>query len=123
MIEYLDALETRTPHSREQALMQRLPSLIAQAKTAAGWATILKDVSANDINSRQALAQLPVTRKSDLKTLQQQQLPFGGLTTTAPRGLARIFMSPDRFLTLKEHRRTGGALRDLCMRRACAAVI
>jgi hypothetical protein len=25
MIEYLDALETRTPHSREQALMQRLP--------------------------------------------------------------------------------------------------
>ncbi|MBC3928698.1 phenylacetate--CoA ligase family protein [Undibacterium sp. CY21W] len=94
MIEYLDALETRTPHSREQALMQRLPLLIAQAKTAAGWATILKDVSANDINSRQALAQLPVTRKSDLKTLQQQQLPFGGLTTTAPRALARIFMSP-----------------------------
>lgn len=44
-----------------------------------------EDVSANDINTRQALAQLPVTRKSDLKTLQQQQLPFGGLTTTAPR--------------------------------------
>lgn len=94
MIEYLDALETRTPHNREQALMQRLPLLIAQAKTAAGWATILNDVVANDINTRQALAQLPVTRKSELKTLQQQQLPFGGLTTTAPRALARIFMSP-----------------------------
>jgi len=94
MMEYLDALETRTPHSREQALMQRLPALIALAQTAAGWATILQDVAANDISSRQALAQLPVTRKSDLKTLQQQQLPFGGLTTTAPRALGRIFMSP-----------------------------
>lgn len=94
MMEYLDALETRTPQSREQALMQRLPALIAQAQTAAGWATILKNVAANDISSRQALAQLPVTRKSDLKTLQQQQLPFGGLTTTAPRALGRIFMSP-----------------------------
>lgn len=94
MMEYLDALETRNPQSREQALMQRLPALIAQAQNAAGWATILKNVAANDISSRQALAQLPVTRKSDLKTLQQQQLPFGGLTTTAPRALGRIFMSP-----------------------------
>lgn len=36
MIEYLDALETRTPYNREQALMQRLPLLIAQADTQDG---------------------------------------------------------------------------------------
>ncbi|MET3118817.1 phenylacetate-CoA ligase [Undibacterium sp. GrIS 1.8] len=91
---YLDALETRHPPSREQALLTRLPQLIAHAQTAPGWAHILQGVQASEIKSRQALAQLPVTRKSDLKTIQKTALPFGGLTTTAPRQLSRIFMSP-----------------------------
>ena len=94
MSEYLDALETRNPQSREQALMTRLPQLIAQAQTASGWATILHGVSAADIKNRDALAQLPVTRKSDLKNLQQQSLPFGGLNTTPNNQLGRIYMSP-----------------------------
>lgn len=94
MSEYLDALETRNPQSREQALLTRLPQLIAQAQTASGWATILHGVTAADIRSREALAQLPVTRKSDLKELQKQQLPFGGLNTTPSHQLKRIYMSP-----------------------------
>ncbi|MFZ6749339.1 phenylacetate--CoA ligase family protein [Undibacterium sp. Ren11W] len=94
MSEYLDALETRNPHSREQALMTRLPQLITQAQSAAGWASILQGVNAADIRSRSALAQLPVTRKSDLQALQRQQRPFGGLNSTAPQQLKRIFMSP-----------------------------
>ncbi|MDO9192435.1 MAG: phenylacetate--CoA ligase family protein, partial [Undibacterium sp.] len=94
MSEYLDALETRNPQSREQALMTRLPQLIAQAQTASGWASILHGVTAADIRSRVALAQLPVTRKSDLKNLQKQCLPFGGLNTTPSNQLQRIFMSP-----------------------------
>lgn len=94
MSEYLDALETRNPQSRELALMTRLPQLIAQAQTASGWAMILQGTTAADIKSRQALAQLPVTRKSDLKDLQKQCLPFGGLNTTANNQLQRIFMSP-----------------------------
>ncbi|MES2049821.1 MAG: AMP-binding protein [Pseudomonadota bacterium] len=94
MSEYLDALETRNPQSREQALMTRLPQLIAQAQTANGWATILQGTSAADIKSRHALAQLPVTRKSDLKNLQKQCLPFGGLNSTPGNQLQRIFMSP-----------------------------
>ena len=94
MSEYLDALETRNPQSREQALLTRLPQLISQAQTASGWATILHGVTAADIRSREALAQLPVTRKSDLKELQKQQLPFGGLNTTPSHQLQRIYMSP-----------------------------
>jgi phenylacetate-CoA ligase len=94
MSEYLDALETRNPHSREQALMTRLPQLVAQAQGAAGWASILQGVNAAEIRSRSALAQLPVTRKSDLHALQRQQRPFGGLNSTAPQQLKRIFMSP-----------------------------
>lgn len=94
MSEYLDALETRNPQSRELALMTRLPQLIAQAQTASGWAMILQGTTAADIKSRHALAQLPVTRKSDLKNLQKQCLPFGGLNTTPGNQLQRIFMSP-----------------------------
>jgi phenylacetate-CoA ligase len=94
MSNYFDELETRSPQDRERDLMARLPQLIAHAQTAPGWARILQGVTAGDITSRAALAQLPVTRKSDLKALQEADAPFGGLTTTAPRKLARIAMSP-----------------------------
>jgi phenylacetate-CoA ligase len=94
MSNYFDELETRSPQERERDLMARLPQLVAHAQTAPGWARILEGVNAGAIDSRGALAQLPVTRKSDLKALQQADAPFGGLTTTAPRRLARIAMSP-----------------------------
>src|SRR5690606_15096130 len=47
-----------------------------------------------EIGARTALARLPITRKADLKTLQQDHPPFGGLTSGPVAGLARIFMSP-----------------------------
>lgn len=94
MSDYLDALETRNPQSREQALMNKLPQLIAHAQTAEGWGRILQGVDAHDIKSRSALAQLPVTRKSDLKDLQKALPPFGGLNTTPARQMGHIFMSP-----------------------------
>lgn len=89
-----DALESRDPSAREKDLLSALPALIARAKQASGWATILKDVNPQDIHSRTALAQLPVTRKSELKDLQKAALPFGGLTVTPVDKLSRIFMSP-----------------------------
>jgi phenylacetate-CoA ligase len=94
MSNYFDELETRSPEDRERDLMARLPQLVAHAQTAPGWGRILHGVTAGDIASRAALTQLPVTRKSDLKALQEADAPFGGLTTTAPRKLARIAMSP-----------------------------
>ena len=94
MTDFHDALESRDPHGREKELLAALPALIQRAQATAAWSTILSGVTANDINSREALAQLPVTRKSELKTLQSASLPFGGLATTATRDLSRIFMSP-----------------------------
>ncbi|WP_420475638.1 phenylacetate--CoA ligase family protein [Noviherbaspirillum sp. ST9] len=94
MNDYLDSLETRDPAQRERDLMARLPQLVSRAQTAPGWARILKGVNAADVSSRAALAQLPVTRKSDLKDLQQEDAPFGGLTTTPARQLRHLFMSP-----------------------------
>ena len=94
MSDTLDSLETRAPQVRESELMDGLPQLIARAQAAPGWARILAGVNAQDITSRAALAQLPVTRKSDLKQLQQGELPFGGLNTTSKNALARVFVSP-----------------------------
>lgn len=94
MTDFFDSLETRDPQQRERELMASLPALVARAQTAPGWARILQGVKASDINSRAALAQLPVTRKSDLKDLQQGDAPFGGLTTTPARKLRHLFMSP-----------------------------
>lgn len=94
MADTLDSLESRDPQLREQTLMAQLPHLIGRAQGAAGWARILHGVNPAAIDSRSALAQLPVTRKSDLKDLQHTNFPFGGLTTTPLRDLRRVFMSP-----------------------------
>ncbi|RJG15883.1 phenylacetate--CoA ligase family protein [Massilia cavernae] len=92
--ETLDALETRDPAERERDLMARLPKLVALAKSAPGWARILDGVDAAAVNSRAALAALPVTRKADLKALQKDAMPFGGLNTAPVSELARVFISP-----------------------------
>jgi phenylacetate-CoA ligase len=94
MTDFLDALETRAPETRERDLLRALPGLIARAQTAPGWARILRDVDAALVKSRSALARLPVTRKADLHGLQQAAPPFGGLTTTPVGGLRRLCMSP-----------------------------
>ena len=94
MADLFDALEARDPAVREHDLLTALPALVRQAQAAPGWAGILRGVAAGDLTSRGALAQLPVTRKSDLKELQQAALPFGGLNSTPTAQLSRIFMSP-----------------------------
>jgi phenylacetate-CoA ligase len=95
MAEYYDALEVRDPAQRERDLLAALPGQIAHAqKNAPGFGRILAGVAAGDVNSRAALAGLPVTRKSELKDLQQAMPPFAGLNATAAGRLARIFISP-----------------------------
>jgi len=91
---YYDALETRVPEQREAAMLNALPGQIAHAKTAPGFARILKDVDPRAVTSRAALAALPVTRKSVLIEMQKDKPPFAGLAATKPGDLARIFVSP-----------------------------
>ncbi|HEX9433815.1 MAG TPA: phenylacetate--CoA ligase family protein, partial [Burkholderiales bacterium] len=75
--------------------MAALPKLVAHAKkNAPGFARILKDVRPDRINSRKALAALPVTRKSDLGALQKEMPPLGGLNATPVEKLAKLFLSP-----------------------------
>ena len=95
MAEFYDALETRDPEARERDLLARLPRQVGYAqKNAPGFARILKDIDPRAIVSRAALAVLPVTRKSDLKALQADIRPLGGLNSTPVAKLAKIFVSP-----------------------------
>jgi phenylacetate-CoA ligase len=93
--EFFDKLEARPAKKREVALMAELPRLIAHAKKRApGFARILAEVDPRKIKSRKALATLPVTRKSDLATLQKEIPPLGGLNATPVEKLGKLFISP-----------------------------
>src|SRR3990172_3666203 len=92
---FYDALEPRSREEREAALMAALAQQIAHAKKAApGFAQILAEVDSEAVSSRQALARLPVTRKSDLAELQKRMPPLGGLNAARVEKLAKIFVSP-----------------------------
>jgi len=100
-----DALETRDPAARECALMAALPAQLRAAQATAAYAQILAGVDADSVNSRAALAQLPVTRKHELLQRQQNARaaggdPFGGYSAIgwrvqgARRPARRVFQSP-----------------------------
>jgi len=93
--EFFDVLETRDPEAREEALMASLSAHVGQARAQAPYyARVLQHVDAEEVTSREALAALPLTRKSDMITLQAGRPPFGELIAIPPGRLARIFVSP-----------------------------
>ena len=94
MPDHYDALETRDPGSRERRQAAALPGIVARAMTAPGWGKHLKGIDTKSVNSRAALAKLPVLRKADLTALQKENPPFGGLNVTAPGQARRLLMSP-----------------------------
>ncbi|MBI4983813.1 MAG: AMP-binding protein [Rhodocyclales bacterium] len=92
---HYDTLETRAPEERERDLFARLPRQIAHAKTnAAHFAEVFAAIDAAAIDSRAALATLPVVRKHELIALQEARRPFGGLAATPYGRLGRVFASP-----------------------------
>jgi phenylacetate-CoA ligase len=92
---HFDTLETRDPGERERALLAALPRQVAYAKAGApAWARALADIDARAVTTREALALLPVTRKSELTELQKAARPFGGLAVDEARHAARLFASP-----------------------------
>lgn len=93
--DFYDSLETRSTDEREAAQMAALSAQVALAKgKTAYFGKLLAAVDPGAITSRSALAELPITRKGDLLDLQKSTPPFGGMTTVAPNGLARLYMSP-----------------------------
>jgi len=108
MTEFYDALEVRDPEQRERDLMAALPGVVARAAdTAPALARQLAGVDTWAVNSRQALARLPVLRKSELLEAQQQarapdapasltrrERVFGGFSAVGWGQALRVFASP-----------------------------
>jgi phenylacetate-CoA ligase len=99
-----DTLETRSAQEREAALMAALPEVIRHAQHSTGaYAQLLQGVDPASVNSRAALARLPVTRKHELLERQKEARaasgaardPFGGFCALVRGpGMGRVFASP-----------------------------
>ncbi len=94
MADHYDNKETRSQDERVRDLNARLPALIAAAMKAPGWQEQLKGVDAASVNSREALAKLPVMRKSALPAMQKASPPFAGFVPAPVSSFGRLFTSP-----------------------------
>lgn len=95
MTDYYDNLETREPDQRAIELIKAVAEQVAHAKIhAPAYKTLLSDVDPATITSPEAIAQLPITRKSELIALQKASRPFGGLAAVRGSDLTYIFASP-----------------------------
>lgn len=92
---YYDRQEVRDAAERESAMFHALPGLIRHAlDNAPHFAATLAGVEPDSVTSRAALARLPLLRKAELAELQRRHPPFGRLTATPLRRLARLYASP-----------------------------
>src|SRR5690349_18591738 len=94
MAEYFDDLETRDPDGRQAALFAALPAAVAGALRAPGWRNHLGAIDPATITNPDALARLPVLRKSALPEMQRQSPPFGDFIAEPPGSFGRLFTSP-----------------------------
>ena len=95
MSEYFDRYETRPSKARETAFFRDLRAVlkISRARAPALRAQ-LKGIDIDAIKSRADLAAISVVRKSDLKAMQADNPPFGGLAAVRAMQLKRILVSP-----------------------------
>ncbi|MEZ5450382.1 MAG: AMP-binding protein [Thiolinea sp.] len=95
MTDFYDDLETRDPAQRAAELIRAVAAQVAHAQAhAPAYAELLVDVDPATLDSAEAIARLPLTRKSDLLNRQQAQPPFGGLAALRGNALTHIFASP-----------------------------
>lgn len=94
MTRFFDDLETRSADERDASLAEALPEQVRRARALPGYGAALSEVVPGDVTDRDALARLPVLRKSDLGAAQAAALPLGGLTTREMTGFAHVFQSP-----------------------------
>ena len=110
--EYFDKRETRSPAARRKAQVAALQALIAHAKKASPYyRETLKSVKPDAVTSLEALAKLPVTRKSDLGARQKARPPLGGLEAGKPSEVANVFQSPGPLY--EAYARPSGKVKDV----------
>lgn len=112
---HYDRLETRAAKLREQALFRDLAAGLTIARSRApALRRQLRNIAPESILDRAGLARVPVQRKSDLKTLQEDAPPFGGMASTRTALLKRLLVSPGPIFEPEGHGRDyWGAARAL----------
>lgn len=94
MKQYFYERECQSSQLREQSLLERLSAFITYAKQeCAHYNKTLQHIDAEKITGRELLAQLPITRKSDLIRLQSKNSPLGGINAKTA-SISRVFQSP-----------------------------
>jgi phenylacetate-CoA ligase len=91
---FYDSRDIRSPAEREADLFARLPDVLEAALRAPAYAERLRGADPRAITSREALAKLPVLRKSELPALQKADPPFAGFVAEALSAFGRLFTSP-----------------------------
>jgi len=92
MGEYYDALETRDPAQREAEQFELLREQLRYAKREVpAYTALLGEVNPDAVSVRDALAKLPVTRKSELAQAQADSPPLGGYCALSGHTLPRVF--------------------------------
>jgi phenylacetate-CoA ligase len=116
MPQYFDRQETRAPHLREAALLRDLRAIVAIAKARApALRRQIKGLDIASIKTRADLARIPVLREADLRNLQAEEPPFGGLVATRVNALRRLIMSHGPVFEPEGHAKDWwGAARALC---------
>jgi phenylacetate-CoA ligase len=94
MTEFFDARDVRDPLEREADLFGRLPAVLAAALRAPAYAEHLQGVDPAAVRSRDALARIPVLRKSELPARHKASPPFGGFVPAPLSAFGRLFTSP-----------------------------
>ena len=105
MSEHFDALETRDPEQRESALMKALAAQVAHTRAhAPAGAARFAEWASSPVDSRAALARLPVLRQHELHERQRAGLAsdaFGGFSAIgwgagrpAAKRASHVFVSP-----------------------------
>ena len=90
---HYDKREIRSPEERAKDISLELPEQIERAKST-GLGALLREIEPKEIDSLEALASLPVLRKSKLGALQAENPPFGGLIAMGVSELDYVFQSP-----------------------------
>src|SRR5699024_7771315 len=115
---FYEARETIDPEQREVNLFQRLPGVLEDARArSSAIAEQLAGIDLPTMDSRQALASIPVMRKQQLLARQhalrsdntqgdaaEKQRVFGGFSTIGWGDVRRVFASPGPIYEPESHR-------------------
>ena len=95
MKEFFDELETRSDELRLRDQFGRLRQQVNHVKAhVPAYSDRLKDIDPEGVIDLVTLAQLPVTRKSELAQAQSENPPLGGFSDLTDQSMLRIFASP-----------------------------